>query len=74
MNQDRVDTGRSRQLAVFLSFIVPGLGQVYNGELIKGTSFFVILQAYSLSVIDLRVVTRQTSASRPSLQLWPPWP
>jgi signal peptidase I len=52
MNESKADTGRSRQLAVFLSFIVPGLGQVYNGEFMKGTSFFVIL--HSIFIIGYR--------------------
>ncbi len=45
MQGDWAGTGSNRQFAVFLSFLLPGLGQVYNGELLKGTSFFVILQA-----------------------------
>jgi signal peptidase I len=56
MNEGKRDTGKGRQLAVFLSFVVPGLGQVFNGEVVKGTSFFVILQAilligYRISVL-----------------------
>jgi len=45
MNDNKAYLRRSRQWAVFLSFIVPGLGQIYNGEFVKGTSFFIILQA-----------------------------
>lgn len=32
-------------LAVFLGLAMPGLGQVYSGELIKGTSYFIIILA-----------------------------
>jgi signal peptidase I len=45
MNEEKASVGRNRQWAVLLSFIMPGLGQIYNGEFIKGTSYFVILQA-----------------------------
>lgn len=48
MNDDKVNAGKSRGLAVGLSFAIPGLGQIYNGEFVKGTSFFVILQAIIL--------------------------
>jgi signal peptidase I len=48
MNDDKFNAGRRRGLAVCLSLAIPGLGQIYNGEFIKGTSFFVILQALIL--------------------------
>ena len=35
-------------MAVFLSFSMPGLGQIYNGELIKGVSFFTACLAVAL--------------------------
>jgi signal peptidase I len=34
--------GRNTLAAVFLGLAMPGLGQVYNGELIKGISYFII--------------------------------
>jgi signal peptidase I len=52
MNDDKISAGKNRRLAVFLSLAVPGLGQIYNGEFIKGTSFFVISQA--LIIIGFR--------------------
>ena len=45
------DNGRNTLLAVFMAFIMPGLGQVYNGELIKGISIFMILLAISVTGI-----------------------
>lgn len=38
--QDR----RNKWLAALMGLAMPGLGQIYNGELIKGISYFVILQ------------------------------
>lgn len=38
---------RSAVLAAILSFIIPGLGQLYNGQFLKGLVFFLIsLAAY----------------------------
>jgi len=48
MNQDKVDARKSRRMAVLLAFALPGLGQICNGEFLKGTSFFVIMQALIL--------------------------
>ena len=48
MNRDSVNAGKGRTLAVCLSCAIPGLGQIYNGEFVKGTSLFVILQALIL--------------------------
>lgn len=45
------NNGRNTLLAVFMAFIMPGLGQVYNGELIKGISIFMILLAISVTGI-----------------------
>lgn len=45
MNGQGKNAGRNTLLAVFMGFAMPGLGQVYNGELIKGISFFIILLA-----------------------------
>jgi signal peptidase I len=45
------NNGRNTLLAVFMAFIMPGLGQVYNGELIKGISFFIIILAVSATGI-----------------------
>jgi signal peptidase I len=43
MDQQRMDTGRNKWLAALMGLAMPGLGQIYNGELIKGISYFAIL-------------------------------
>lgn len=43
MNTQEKRSGRNTLLAVFLGFTMPGLGQIYNGELIKGISFFIFV-------------------------------
>jgi signal peptidase I len=40
---------RNRWLAVFIGLIMPGLGQIYNGELIKGISYYIILLALNIA-------------------------
>ncbi|NLV32037.1 MAG: signal peptidase I [Acidobacteria bacterium] len=35
--------GRDTRLAVLLAFLLPGLGQVYNGELVKGASLLILI-------------------------------
>lgn len=37
------DTTRKPILAIIASLVMPGLGQVYNGQIVKGLIFFVIL-------------------------------
>ncbi len=44
MHQPEANTGRNKWLAVLMGLAMPGLGQIYNGEPIKGISYFVILQ------------------------------
>jgi len=44
MPQQGTDTKRNKWLATLMGLAMPGLGQIYNGELIKGMSYFVILQ------------------------------
>jgi signal peptidase I len=46
--------GRNRLLAVFLGLMMPGLGQIYNGEMIKGLSFFMI--GLSIMIMGIRQV------------------
>ncbi len=48
MNERGSKKGRNTLLAVFLALAMPGLGQIYGGELIKGVSYFLILLAISL--------------------------
>ena len=52
MNQPGNNKGRNTLLAVFLALAMPGLGQIYSGELIKGVSYFLIILA--LSIIGIR--------------------
>lgn len=48
---------RNRILAALLSIITPGLGQVYNGQLIKGVIFYFV-PLLILSLLALSGVTR----------------
>jgi signal peptidase I len=48
MNQQSNNRGRHTLMAVFLALAMPGLGQVYSGELIKGISYFLIILAISI--------------------------
>jgi signal peptidase I len=48
-----MNKGRSALAAVFLGLAMPGLGQVYNGESIKGISYFII--ALSSIIIGFRL-------------------
>ncbi len=48
MKQPGNNKGRNTLLAVFLALAMPGLGQVYTGELIKGVSYFLIILALSI--------------------------
>jgi signal peptidase I len=45
MNQQETNGGRNKWLALLMGLVMPGLGQIYNGELIKGVSYFIILLA-----------------------------
>jgi signal peptidase I len=40
---------RNKWLAVFMGLIMPGLGQIYNGELVKGISYYIILLALNIA-------------------------
>jgi signal peptidase I len=52
MNKPGSNKGRNTLLAVFLALAMPGLGQIYAGELIKGISYFLII--LSLSIAGIR--------------------
>jgi signal peptidase I len=41
MKMIEMKKGRSPLIAVFLGLAMPGLGQIYNGELVKGVSYFI---------------------------------
>ena len=38
--------GRKRWLAAVMGLAMPGMGQIYNGELIKGISLFILFQTF----------------------------
>jgi signal peptidase I len=47
---------RNRWLAVFMGLITPGLGQIYNGELVKGISYYIILLALTIAGVRWAVL------------------
>jgi signal peptidase I len=53
MKTVEINTGRKTLLAIFLGLTMPGLGQIYNGELVKGISNFIITLA--LLIIGFRL-------------------
>ena len=46
-----VKTEKSPALAVLLSFLLPGLGQIYNDEAQKGVYFIIAVVVSSLAII-----------------------
>jgi len=55
MITDSTRKGRNVLAAVFLGLAMPGLGQVYNSELIKGISYFIITVAIIIAGFRLTV-------------------
>lgn len=53
MKPQEVNKKRNKLLAVFLGLALPGLGQIYNSELVKGVSYFII--TLSLIIIGFRL-------------------
>jgi signal peptidase I len=53
MNNGALIAGRNKWMAAAMGLAMPGLGQIYNGELLKGVSFFGII--ITLFVTGLRV-------------------
>jgi signal peptidase I len=53
MKMVEMNADRNKLLAVFLGLAMPGLGQIYNGELVKGISSFIITLA--LPIIGFRL-------------------
>ncbi|MBI3725922.1 hypothetical protein HY251_18490 [bacterium] len=52
---------RNPTVAALLSFVIPGLGQVYNGEAMKGVLLFftsIFLVPWVIAVIDAYYVAR----------------
>jgi signal peptidase I len=47
---------RNKWLAVFMGLLMPGLGQIYNGELIKGVSIYIILLALNIAGLRYAVL------------------
>jgi signal peptidase I len=46
-------TNRDKKKAVLASLIMPGMGQIYNGELIKGVCFFILVLAVPLLLLRI---------------------
>lgn len=45
MNEEGKNMERKKWLAAAMSMTMPGMGQIYNGELVKGVSYFAIFLA-----------------------------
>lgn len=45
---------KNPRLAAFLSLLFPGMGQMYNGQMLKGM-LFSLLQLVSISLIPLKI-------------------
>lgn len=54
MNTQGKNSGRNTLVAVFLGFVMPGLGQIYNGELVKGISYFILIP--TLFAVGIRTI------------------
>jgi signal peptidase I len=52
MNMQKKTSGRNTLAAIFLGLLMPGLGQIYNGDAVKGISFFII--TLTLGVAGMR--------------------
>lgn len=44
---------KSSGIAAVLSFLIPGLGQIYNGELMKGIMFVILAMVFGILSIIL---------------------
>lgn len=44
---------KSSGLAAILSFLIPGLGQIYNGEITKGILFIVLALVFAVLILFL---------------------
>lgn len=53
MNQDLIESRRRWWLAGLLSFLVPGMGQVYNGEATKGLFYYFLISTWGGLVFSL---------------------
>jgi signal peptidase I len=56
MKPQAKNPGRDARLAVFMGFLLPGLGQVYNGELIKGLSLLILIMVSMAAGIRLTLL------------------
>lgn len=45
---------KSAGLAAVLSFLIQGLGQIYNGQIIKGL-FLVVIQAINIALMNVLI-------------------
>jgi TM2 domain-containing membrane protein YozV len=48
-----VQSGKSSGLAAVLSFFIPGLGQLYNGQFLKGFLMFVLFGISAAAIMLL---------------------
>jgi signal peptidase I len=51
-----LNMGRNKWMAVIMGIIMPGMGQIYNGELVKGMSVFIIFLALYITGFQLTVL------------------
>jgi signal peptidase I len=56
MNQFEIKVERTPWLAAVLGLVMPGMGQIYNGEVLKGLSLFVIFLVTVVSGFRLTVL------------------
>ena len=47
-------TTKSAGLAAVLSFLIPGLGQIYNGQIVKGL-IIVVVQAINVALMHVLI-------------------
>lgn len=56
MKTQTKNPGRDTRLAVLLAFLLPGLGQVYNGELVKGASLLILILVATAAGVRLALL------------------
>lgn len=67
MDQSRIEYERYWWLAGLLSFLAPGLGQVYNGEAKKGLFYYFLLSIWSGLIYGLLYFMMKQSFTRAGL-------
>ena len=64
--EKKAEAKRHAGIAIILSFVAPGVGQIYNGELVKGG---IILGAYLLSLLVIAISPGTGAFIRQSLYI-----